>query len=50
MNDADNLNIMPPFRGMVQNASYKEQLVGRYKRNPAIESLPDILSAEDAAK
>src|SRR6266404_5918683 len=41
---------MPVFHGSVQNASYKEQLVGRYQGNPVIEALPPILSAEQAAK
>jgi hypothetical protein len=41
---------VPIFSGAVQNASYRDQLVGRYNGNPAIEALPPILSAEKAAK
>jgi hypothetical protein len=41
-------NPMPVFHGTAQNASYREQQVPRYKGNPLIEALPDILSAEDA--
>ena len=50
MNSEDTPNPMPIFSGSLQNASYTEQLVGRYKGNSAIEALPQILSAEDAAK
>src|SRR5689334_4622377 len=50
MNNIDAHNPMPVFHGIAQNASYSEQLVGRYKGNPAIESLPGIMSAEDAAR
>lgn len=49
MNNTDTQNPMPIFHGMGQDASYREQLVGRYKGNPAIEALPSILSAQDAA-
>lgn len=38
------------FRGDVKDATYAQQLVGRYKGNPTIEALPRILSAEDAMK
>ena len=50
MNNDDTQNPTPIFCGAVQRASYSEQLVGRYKGNPAIESLPQILSAENAVK
>jgi hypothetical protein len=50
MNSSDAQNPMPIFHGSVQDASYREQSVGRYKGNPLIEALPEILSAENAAK
>ena len=50
MKNDETPNPMPVFHGSFQNASYSEQLVGRYKGNPAIEALPPILSAEEAAK
>lgn len=50
MNSDDLPNPMPVFHGTAQNASYREQQVPRYKGNPLIEALPDILSAEDATK
>jgi hypothetical protein len=50
MNSDDTPNPVPAFRGLVQNASYLDQLVGRYKGNPTIEALPQILSGENAAK
>src|SRR5262245_43860894 len=50
MNNPGPDNPLPVFHGTVQNAIYREQLVGRYKGNPSIEALPDILSAENAAR
>jgi hypothetical protein len=50
MNNEDIPAPVPVFRGAEQNASYVPQLVGRYKGNPPIEALPQILSAENAAK
>ncbi|HEV2355266.1 MAG TPA: ATP-binding protein, partial [Puia sp.] len=50
MNKTDLPNPVPIFRGVVQKATYKEQLVPRYRANPLIEALPSILSAEDSAK
>ena len=49
MKNDDAPNPMPVFHGSFQNATYKEQLVGRYKGNPIIEALPPILSTEEAA-
>src|SRR5580765_5119903 len=40
----------PIFRGLVQDASYTEQLLARYSGIPTIEALPPIRSAEDAAR
>lgn len=49
--NSENISIAQPlFRGAVQNAFYTQQLIGRYKGNPMIEALPQILSAENAAK
>jgi hypothetical protein len=42
--------LAPVFRGSVQNATYKEQMVARYRSNPLIEGLPNIRSAAEAAK
>jgi len=50
MNKIDLPNPVPIFRGAVQKATYKQQLVPRYRTNPAIEALPLILSAADSAK
>ena len=49
MNHIDAQTPMPVFHGMVEAAAYREQLVGRYKGNPVIEALPNILSAQDTA-
>ena len=49
MNNTDTQPPVPVFRGTVQNAYYNEQPVTRYRGNPAIEALPNILSAERAA-
>ncbi len=40
----------PVFRGLVQNASYADQVLQRYRGVPTIEALPPIRSAEDAAR
>jgi hypothetical protein len=50
MNNTDLPNPVPIFRGAVQKAAYKKQLVPRYSGSPIIEALPSILSAEDSAK
>jgi hypothetical protein len=50
MNSTDTQRPVPVFHGVAQNASYRDQLVGRYRENPVIEALPDILSAENAAR
>ncbi len=50
MSDAARQQITPVFRGDVQDATYRDQLVTRYAGNPLIEALPDILSAKDAAR
>jgi hypothetical protein len=43
-------NLKPTFRGLVQDASYTEQVLHRYKGIPTIEALPPIRSAEEAAR
>jgi hypothetical protein len=50
MNSENTPNPVPTFRGLVQDASYTDQLLKRYSGNPTIEALPPIRSAEDAAK
>jgi hypothetical protein len=50
MNSEDTPSPAPTFRGLVQDASYQDQLVGRYKGNTTIEALPPILSEKKAAK
>jgi hypothetical protein len=47
MNNDNKPNPMPVFHGSVENASYKEQLLERYKGNPTIEALPMIRSAQE---
>jgi hypothetical protein len=50
MNNNETPTPTPIFRGLVQDASYTEQLLKRCSGIPTIEALPPIRSAEDAAK
>jgi len=50
MNNDETPNPTPNFRGLVQDASYTDQLLKRYNGIPTIEALPPIRSAEDAAQ
>jgi hypothetical protein len=50
MNSDDTPTSKPVFRGLVQDATYTEQLLKRYHGIPTVEALPPIRSAEDAAR
>ena len=50
MNSDDIAILKPAFRGLVQDASYTDQLLKRYAGIPTIEALPPIRSTEEAVK
>jgi hypothetical protein len=50
MNSDDAPIPKPTFHGLVQNASYADQLLARYSGIPTIEALPPIRSSEDTAR
>src|SRR4051812_12440048 len=49
MTDLDAHNPIPIFRGTVQNATYKDQSIARYRNNPILGALPVIRSASEVA-